>query len=150
MFEEARRALEDQERVVSELRSRAGSLIAGAAITTSFFGGQALDDQHVHLAGWVAIACFVLLSLTVLFIIWPRRDWEFAASPELMMQTYIEPEDAEPLELPLIHRDLALHMGNSAALNREQLRQVMKAFRVGALLLTAEVLAWVVVLIEQA
>jgi len=148
-FEEARRALEDQERAVSELRSRAGSLIAGAAITTSFFGGQALNRDAINATGWIAIGCFVLLGLTVLFIVWPRRDWEFALSPQKFLQTYLEPQDAEPLALHLIHRDLALHIGSSASSNRSKLRHVMIAFRAGAVLLTAEVVAWVAVLIEQ-
>jgi len=38
-YEKAKRALEEQQRVVAELRSRAGVLIGAAAITTSFFGG---------------------------------------------------------------------------------------------------------------
>jgi hypothetical protein len=38
-YDEAKRALDEQERAVFELRSRAGQLIAGAAIATSFFGG---------------------------------------------------------------------------------------------------------------
>jgi hypothetical protein len=46
-FDEAKRALDEQERAVFELRSRAGQLIAGAAITTSFFGGQAVR-HHLH------------------------------------------------------------------------------------------------------
>jgi hypothetical protein len=37
-YEEAKRGLDDQEQAVVELRSRAGTLIAAAAITTSFFG----------------------------------------------------------------------------------------------------------------
>jgi len=40
-------------------------------------------------------------------------------------------------------------MGGSAALNREQLRWLTGAFRAGAVLLVAEVIAWVVVLINQ-
>jgi hypothetical protein len=39
-YDEAKRALDEQERVVAELRSRAGTLIAAAAITTSFLGGR--------------------------------------------------------------------------------------------------------------
>ncbi len=38
-YKKAKRALEEQQRVVAELRSRAGVLIGAAAITTSFFGG---------------------------------------------------------------------------------------------------------------
>jgi hypothetical protein len=40
-------------------------------------------------------------------------------------------------------------MGRSASLNRAQLRWLMVAFRVGALLLMGEVIAWVIVLINQ-
>jgi hypothetical protein len=40
-------------------------------------------------------------------------------------------------------------MGRSASLNRGQLRWLMVAFRAGALLLMAEVIAWVIVLINQ-
>ena len=147
-YEEAKRGLDDQEQAVVELRSRAGTLIAAAAITTSFFGSQALR-HHVHLMSWIAIACFVALGASVLVILWPRRDWEFALSPERFISTYLEPSEGEPLSLPLIHRDLALHMGRSASLNRGQLRWLMVAFRAGALLLMAEVIAWVIVLINQ-
>ena len=147
-YDEAKRALDEQERAVFELRSRAGQLIAGAAITTSFFGGQALRHE-LHTMSWIAVACFVALSIAVLVILWPRRDWEFNLSPAQFINTYVEPVDAEPLDLPGIHRDLALHMGNSAALNRKQLRWLTGAFRIGAVLLVAEVIAWVIVLINQ-
>jgi hypothetical protein len=49
----------------------------------------------------------------------------------------------------MIERDLALHMGRSAELNRRQLRMLMGIFRVGAVLLVVEVLAWVVALMVQ-
>ena len=130
------------------MRLRSGTLIAAAAITTSFFGSQALRG-HVHVMSWIAIGCFVALGASVLAILWPRRDWEFGLSPERFISTYLEPTDGEPLSLPLIHRDLALHMGHSAGLNRGQLRWLLVAFRAGALLLMAEVIAWVVVLINQ-
>jgi len=130
---------------VVELRSRAGQLIAGAAITTSFFGGQALRN-HVHTFAWIAIVCFVALSLAVLAVLWPRRDWEFVLSPAQFIKIYVEPNTEEPLELPLVHRDLALHMGRSADLNRRQLRWVTGAFRIGAILLVAEVITWIIAL----
>jgi len=40
-------------------------------------------------------------------------------------------------------------MGASAQLNREQLRRLSTAFRIAAVLLLAEVVAWVVVLVER-
>jgi hypothetical protein len=145
-YREARRGLEDQERSVVELRARAGALIAAAAITTSFFGGQTLTRHDVGVAGWVAIGCFVLLGFAVLVMLWPREDWEFSLAPADFVATYLEPTDGEALELHLIERDLALHMGRSAKLNRDQLNTLVRVFRLGALLLVIEVLAWVVAL----
>jgi len=48
------------------------------------------------------------------------------------------------LAIPTIHRDLALHMSASYSINADQLRWLFGAFRTGALLLVAEVAAWVV------
>jgi hypothetical protein len=148
-YQEAKRALQDQESTVSETRSRAGQLIAAAAITTSFFGGQAITAHHVHTAAWFAIGCFIALSISVLVILWPRHDWEFTLSPAKLIATYIEPPDDAPVDLATIHRDLALHMGNSIESNRRQLRWVFGAFRVGALLLAGEVVAWVIALVHH-
>jgi hypothetical protein len=149
-YQEAQRALEDQDRTVVELRSRGGTLIAAAAITTSFFGGQALAHHTLNAAAWVAIGCFIGLGIAVLAILWPpRRDWEFAIEPSRLIATYLEPEEGDPLDVPAIQRDLALHMGASARLNRAQLRRLTTAFRIAAILLLAEVVAWVVVLVER-
>jgi hypothetical protein len=148
-YEEAKRALDEQERTVNETRSRAGQLIAAAAITTSFFGSNAITSHHVHTAAWFAIGCFIGLSLSVLAILWPRDDWQFSLSPPNFIATYVEPADASPLGLPMIYRDLALHMGNSIENNRRQLRWVFAAFRVGVLLLTGEVVAWVIALVHH-
>jgi hypothetical protein len=146
-YREARRRLDDQERSVVELRTRAGSLFAAAAITTSFFGAQTLARHDLDAAVWVAVGCFVLLSFAVLVMLWPRRDWGFSLAPAQFIATYLEPVDGEPLELHLVERDLALHMGRSTKFNREQLNTLVTVFRFGALLLVVEVLAWVVALV---
>jgi len=62
-YREARMGLEDQERAVVELRARAGALIAAAAITTSFFGGQTLVKQHQR----CGVDCHRLLCVARLY-----------------------------------------------------------------------------------
>jgi hypothetical protein len=148
-FTEARRALEDQDTSVNELRTRAGVLIAAAAVTTSFFGGAAIADGKLGAAGWVAVGSFLVVGFAVLAILWPRHDWTFSVDAETFIYGYLEPDEEEPLDLPSIHRDLAFHMAASYKRNRAQLRWLFVAFRVGALLLIAEVVAWVVALIAQ-
>lgn len=62
-YEEARRALDEQSQVLAELRSRSGTLIAAAAVTTSFLGSRILESQHIGTLAWAAIACFALVGL---------------------------------------------------------------------------------------
>ncbi len=62
------------------------------------------------------------------------------------MQTYADPN---PLELPLVHRDLALHMGASYRVNRRELGRLVTMVRGCSLLLLIEIALWVVDLIAK-
>jgi hypothetical protein len=117
-FEEAGRALDAQERAVNELRSRAGVLMAAAAITTSFFGSRAVTGDALSIGVWIAVAAFVV----------------------------VEPE---PVEFRLLQRDLALHRSAAYDANAEQLGRLFLVFRIGLVVLVAEVAAWVVALAER-
>jgi hypothetical protein len=157
-YTEARRALDEQAGVVNDLRSRAGVVLAASAVTTSFFGREALSDHALGTAGWLALSAFASLGLAILVILWPWRDWTFTVHAPTFIANYLEPpppvDDSgapplEPLPLPAVHRDLALHMSASYTANARQLRWLMLAFRVSALLLTVEVIAWLVALASE-
>jgi hypothetical protein len=145
-FDEAGRALDAQERTVNELRSRAGVLIAAAAIATSFFGARAIEDSMLTAWAWIALGSFLVVGLGVLFVLWPRHDWSFSASAVDVIATYVEPE---PLPLPTIHRDLAIHRAVAYDANAAQLRQLFWVFRCALVALVIETAAWIVVLTER-
>lgn len=155
-FDEGGRALDAQERSVNALRSRAGVLLAAAAITTSFFGARVFADDALTVAGWIAVAAFVLVAAAVLIILWPWRDWEFSADPVDVIATYIETESSATTGLPAeagppatlaeIHRDLALHRSASYTDNARLLGKLFWAFRVCLVLVAVEVSAWIVAL----
>lgn len=144
---EARDALHIQERAVTDLTSRAGSLIAAAALTTSIFGGQVLRDGHHAVAAWVAIGAFAGVAISVLGVLWPRHDWVFSSGAAVLIRDYAEPSH---LPLALVHRDLALHRAACFAQNTRQLRRVLVLLRTGMCLLAVEVLAWLVAFAEVA
>jgi hypothetical protein len=50
-YDEAVRALTRQQSALDEFRTRAGILLSGAAIATSFLGGQALDTVILFFFG---------------------------------------------------------------------------------------------------
>jgi hypothetical protein len=146
-FEEAGRALDAQERAVNELRSRAGVLIAAAAITTSFFGSRAIAGGHLSGWVWVALVAFIAVGGSVLTVLWPRTDWSFSASAADIIAEYIEPE---PIDFPLVQRDLALHRSAAYDRNALQLGRLFLVFRLGLIVLVVEVAAWIVALAERA
>jgi hypothetical protein len=146
-FEEAGRALDAQERAVNELRSRAGVLIAAAAITTSFFGSEAITGDRLGAWVWVGVIAFIVVGGCVLTVLWPRSDWSFNASAADIIAEYIEPEQ---IEFSLIQRDLALHRSAAYDDNARQLGHLYLVFRVGLAVLVIEVAAWIVALAERA
>jgi hypothetical protein len=145
-FEEAGRALDAQERAVNELRSRAGVLMAAAAITTSFFGSRAVTGDALSVGVWIAVVAFVVVGGCVLTVLWPRSDWSFNASAADIIAEYVEPE---PVEFPLLQRDLALHRSAAYDANAQQLGHLFLVFRIGLVVLVFEVAAWVLALAER-
>ncbi|HVM16248.1 MAG TPA: hypothetical protein VM290_01530 [Gaiellaceae bacterium] len=141
-FEEAVRGLSQQQSALDNFRTRAGLLVSAAAIATSFLGGQALAGGGFTWLSWLAVALFVGVGASALFILWPRKDWEFVAGPRRLIATYAETEN--PLPLEEVHRDLALHMEDSYDANAVRLQRLVVALRLGSLFLAGEVLAWVV------
>jgi len=79
-YDEAVRALSEQQGAIDNLRARAGLLFSAAAITTSFLGAQALRGGSLNFSSWLALLTFFAMAATSLTILWPRR-WEGAANP---------------------------------------------------------------------
>jgi hypothetical protein len=73
--------------------------------------------------------------------------WRFALRPDAIVTTYLERKDNRRPTLTAIHRDMALHMGVSAARNRRELDRLARALRFAIATLTIEIVAWVTVLI---
>jgi len=134
-LEEARRALEEQERAVAELRARAGTLIAAAALAASLLG-----EAPQGLLGVVAVGALIGLTTAMLVVLWPRWDWRFSVAPSMIVLEYLEPPKSS---LPFVHRDLAFHMERNAAVNRERLNLLVTTFRTGVLLFAIALIACV-------
>ena len=140
-YDEAVRALSEQQVVIESVRSRTGLLLSAAAITTSFLGAQALRVGDLGPPVWLAMAGFGGVALVSLAILWPRR-WEFTPGPGEVIDAYIDAD--EPLSVEALHRDLSLHMSSSYSENRIGLGQLAVFFQVASCLLTAEVILWII------
>lgn len=143
-LEEARRALDEQERAVGGLSARAGMLLSAAAIVTSLLGGPVLARGSLDVAAWIALAAFVALGASILSVLRPRRDWEFAFDPARLVGEYLEPSSGRPLAHARIVREIALHMRTSIDRNQRELDDMATAFNTASVLLAMEIVAWVV------
>lgn len=140
-YDEAVRALSEQQGVIDSFRTRAGLVLSAAAITTSFLGAQALEGGSSPWTAWLALVAFVGVALVSLGILWPRR-WEFTANPRDVIRTYIESEEPAPIDE--LHRDLSLHMHDSYSVNRQGLEQLAVFFQIACGLLALEVVLWII------
>lgn len=140
VYEESRRGLELQREGLDALRTRAGTLLAAAALVTTFFGGQAFEgSRHVGCWGVLAIAAFVGLAVCSVAVLLPWK-FDLFLDPEDLVNEYV---DAEPKpDLATVHRDFALHHSTSRSNNEKTVTMLQWGFRSAAILLGLEVFAW--------
>jgi hypothetical protein len=140
-YDEAVRALSEQQTAIDSFRNRAGLLLSAGAVTTSFLGAQALDGGSSNPFSWLALISFVAVAATALAILWPR-NWDVTVNPRDVIKGYIE--SAEPVSIEELHRELALHMRSSYLDNREGLRRLIVFFQAASVLLAVEVSLWII------
>lgn len=140
-YDEAVRALSEQQAVIDSLLNRAGLLLSAAAITTSFLGGQALQGGEPGPFSWLALAGFVGVAAASLAVLWPRK-WEIATNPRDVIATYVESREPAPIEE--LHQDLSIHMHGSYLANQKDLEKLVVFFQAASLLLAVEVMLWII------
>jgi hypothetical protein len=138
-YREAVRALDHQRAAATELRSRAGMLLATASIAVSLVGREALREAPPF--AWMAVLCFALLSVCVLAIVWPHAEWNFDLNPRALLDARLSTERPRRIDLTL---DLVAHMGRQQHANGRQLVRIVRIFRVGACLLAIQIVLTIV------
>lgn len=139
-YDEAVRALSEQQTAIESVRARAGLLLSAAAVTTSFLGAQALQGGRSGFCSWLALLCFAAVTATSLAILWPR-GWEFAANPRDVVGRFIE--SSEGIRFEDLYRDLSLRMYDSYRENHLGLKSLALYFQAASALLSVEVVLWV-------
>lgn len=132
-YREAVRALEHQRAELSELRSRAGMLLAAASIAVSLLGRQTFYGQRLFV--WAAIVCFALLSGCVLAIVWPDAALSYEVDPRALLDARLSTSEPTLADLSL---ELIAHLACQRAANGRRLTQAAHCFRAGAGLLAIQ------------
>lgn len=149
-YDEGVRSIASQEGLLDGLRARAGTLLAAAALVTSFLGGQALAkptlvtggavvEAEIGVPGWLAIGCFLTLALIALGILYPRGDWRFEMSANKVLGP-----TREGATLDDVYASLGRFHDQNRRSNRVKLDRMFWWFRLACFLLIVETVAWMI------
>lgn len=142
------RAIQDQAGVLDGLRTRAGTVLAAAALVSSFLGGQALrESTHLELLSLTtaAICAFALSALLALLILWPF-EFRFSLSARALLGAAAEHEVEGETSVGELRRALALQLEWRYDDNARKIRWLLWAFEAAIVALVLEVGVWLVIL----
>lgn len=135
-YEQAQKALEQQERQVNELRQRMGTLLAAAALTASFFGSAALGRDGASLPVVLAGIALAVTVLSGLYVLYPYK-MEFAADAQRLYDA-LEPErDPER-----VHVLLAFGLRDTRTQNGRRVDGLARGLAIAAIALVVQIACW--------
>ena len=137
-YDLAQRALDQQERVLDELRTRTGTLLTATALVATFLGGRVLDartNQVLALTGAAfAIGCIVLCVLALA----PRRSVYAAVSGSAVRRRLIERD----IRIEDAYVDVADWLEGVWWSNQVIIQRLVVAFRASSGMLVAATTLW--------
>lgn len=148
-YEEALYATTDQAGVLDGLRARAGTILAAAAIVTSFLGGQALATDRiaarppVGFFAWLAISAFILSALCTLWVLMPFGGRISLSAREILAIVEARLTTNDPVSVAETYQELALRHEINYEENAQKMKPLFWAFRGAVFFLTVEVGFWV-------
>jgi hypothetical protein len=136
-YEAAQRALDKQERLLEELRSRTGLLLAAASLAASFLGREAFAVDPKRGLALLAVVAFLLAVSASVYILLPKRDkFIFALVGAGLYEGLYAVRD----DLAEVYRRLAYDLDRFWERNDVELHRLFTTFRVAAGGLSAEIL----------
>jgi hypothetical protein len=136
-YEQAQKALEQQERQVNELRQRTGTLLAAAALTASFFGAAVLGHDGVTVPVVFAGIALVVTVLSGLYVLYPH-ELEFSVDARRLYDDLVSDQDDPDL---LLLR-LAFGLRDTRARNGDAVVNLARCLAVAAAALVVQIACW--------
>jgi MFS family permease len=146
-FDEAQRAITQQQASLEAIRTRAVALLAAATVAGGFLGGQTVGAGGRGLGGWAAAALvtFFILGLLTVYILVPRARWTFSNNIDgLIAEADALTEEARAVEYRAYLRDWALWIQTHWRENKVLIDRLHNAYAASCVLLLGTVMLWTV------
>ena len=140
-YGESTRAIEQQARMLDELRSRTGLLLAGASVVTSFLGAAAIERNGMDTLAVLAILVFLAVVGLSLWVLVPRtKAWRFALGATTLLEDWAD--EKRPCGTAAMQRFLATTIEKNWDHNDAKLEELYLRFQCAAGLLGLDVVLW--------
>jgi hypothetical protein len=137
IYEQAQKALEQQERQVYELRQRTGTLLAAAALIASFFGTAAVGRGGGAVPVVLAAFALVVTVLSGLYVLYPHQ-LDFALDARRLYDDLVVDEhDSDQLLL-----SVAFGLRDRRELNGRTVDRLGRCLAVAAVALGVQIACW--------
>lgn len=143
LLEQVQQSLSRQQGSLDNLRTRAGTIVASAALVSSFFGARTFDGKSISIAALVAVVLAIVglvAALAAALRILAPYQWRWGFDGYALMRDYIEA--TPPVSLGNMRRGVAWHMQADVNHNVIRLDHLYKCLSWGIGALGAQVLAW--------
>jgi hypothetical protein len=137
VYEQAQKALEQQERQVNELRQRTGTLLAAAALTASFFGAAALGREGIVAPVVLAAVALAVTVLSGLYVLYPH-ELEFSADARRLYDD-LACDQEDPYRL-LVR--LAFGLRDTRERNGRVADRLARCLAIAAIALVVQIVFW--------
>lgn len=140
-YAESTRAIELQARMLDELRSRCGTLIAAASVTTAFLGSAALEHSSLDAVAVLALLAFLGVLGLALWILMPRAGWAFSLGADTLLLDWQNQRCGDLAEMKAF---LARQIEANWATNDQVIKAFCIKFSVATCLLGTDALLWTI------
>jgi hypothetical protein len=132
----AAKALAQQERELTELRARTGTLFTASSFITSFAGGRALSGGGLDVWVVLAVIAFGISLVLSIYVLLPKEELAFALEGAVVYEALYEVRDDEEE----VDWGLASALEAARHANHPIVRRIMRAFETAGIALLAEIL----------
>jgi hypothetical protein len=143
-YAESVRMLTQQASALDNLRSRASTILAAAALVTTFLGAQAFGRPSAHLTtwGWAAIAALFGVLVCTLLVLYPWNHWNYGESATEMIENLDATQP--PPDLERVQRGTAMNLEADFRENEAMLERLAWFFKLACILTVAETALWII------
>jgi hypothetical protein len=144
VYDQAVRAVSQQERQLDEIHSRAAIVLAASGVVSAFLG-RTVVERGLGPFGLLAILAFLASALACVWVLLPRwKCWAFSINAKKLMPYFLNEDAPEPAEA--LYSYLAEQIQTDYEENGSQLEHVYGGFALACAFLAVEVVLWLLAL----